>query len=67
MKSILLTGFMLALWLSGCSAPEEQNAQTDAQQKQLSTAADRPLERAKSVEKQVLDSAEQQKKQVDGL
>ncbi|MGZ4999915.1 MAG: hypothetical protein ACXV7F_06410 [Methylomonas sp.] len=67
MKSILLTGFMLALLLSGCSATEEQNAQTDAQLKQLSSVADRPLERAKSVEKQVLDSAEQQKKQVDGL
>lgn len=62
----LLAGLILLLSLLGCSSPKEQAA-ADERHKQLTEAVNRPLEQAKDVEKQVFDSAEQQKKQADEL
>ena len=63
----LLFSLTLIFSLSGCSSPKEETAVSDQPHKQLYNAVNQPLEQAKGVEKQVLDSAEQQKKQMDGL
>ncbi len=58
---------VLSLCLLGCSSPKEENAKSEVQHKQLYNVVNQPLEQAKGVEKQVFDSAEQQKKQADDL
>jgi len=66
MKTFL---FCLTLILSmfGCSSAKEETAGSAVQHKQLYNAVNEQLERAKGVEKQVFDSAEEQKKQMDKL
>ncbi len=58
---------VLSSCLLSCSSPKEESAKSDERHKQLYSAVNQPLEQAKGVEKQVLDSAEQRKKQADGL
>jgi hypothetical protein len=62
-----LGGLILALASFGCSSPKEEKTAADDQHKQLSNAVHEPLDKARSAEKQVFDSAEQRKKQADDL
>lgn len=63
----LLSGLMLLLPLFGCSSSEQANTSSDNQNKALSNAVKEPLDKARDAEKQVFDSAEQQKKQAEDL
>ncbi len=62
-----LAALILALSLIGCSSSKEEHAKSEEQREQLYNAVNQPLEQAKGVEKQVFESAEQQKKRLDGL
>ena len=62
-----LGGLLLVLALFGCSSPKEETTTADDSHKQLSNAVNQPMDKARSAEKQVFDSAEQQKKQADDL
>lgn|GEM_PF-2287194 len=64
---IFLLGSILIIALFGCSSPNEDKTASGEQHKQLSNAVKQPLEQAKDVERQVFESAEQQKKQAEGL
>lgn len=60
----LLTIATLIALLTACTSSEEANAEKEPH-KALYNAADQPLEKAKKVEKEILDNAEQQKKQME--
>ncbi|MDD1623090.1 MAG: hypothetical protein LUQ11_16575 [Methylococcaceae bacterium] len=62
-----LGGLLLILSMVGCSSPKEETTTAGDQHKQLSNAVHEPLDKARSAEKQVFDSAEQRKKQADDL
>lgn len=54
----------LFLLLTACNTSQPS---TDTDKQPLSDAIHKPLEQAQGVEKQILDNAEQQKKQADAL
>lgn len=60
----LIHVLMLAILLAGCSSSNEDPKEA---REEVVDAMHQPLEKAKDVEKQIFDSAEQQRKQADDL
>jgi hypothetical protein len=60
----LLICFVLGVVLTGCSGKEPE-PDAKAEHKALYKAVDAPLQKAKGVEDQVLQQAEEQKRQID--
>lgn len=60
----LLIGCVVAVLLAGCSGKDPE-PEARGGQKELYKSVNAPLEKAKGVEDQVLQQAEEQKKQID--
>lgn len=62
-----LIALMVLSFLAACSSSSNENSgETEASHKALYDAVNQPLEKAKGIERQLLDNAEQQRKQLDG-
>lgn len=66
MTNILTTATLIML-LAACSSSSDESSADKASHKALYNAANQPLEKAKGVEQEILDNAEQQKKQMEDL
>ncbi len=64
MKNIIV-GLVLIGLLSACSSSDKEGASENQQLNALHGAINQPLERAKGVEQQILEGAEERKKQVE--
>lgn len=63
---IRLTAWVVLSFLVACSSSSNDNSgEADESHKALYDAVNQPLEKAKGVERQLLDNAEQQRKQLD--
>ncbi|WP_157200494.1 hypothetical protein [Methylomonas lenta] len=66
MTNILTTATLLML-LVACSSSNDESSANQESHKALYNAANQPLEKAKAVEQEILEHAEQQKKQMEDL
>lgn len=64
MKDLLIATALLLL-LSACTSSDEEASADKESHKVLYNAVNQPLEKAKGVEQEILDNAEQQKKQME--
>lgn len=58
---------LLSVLLIACNAQQPEKAETAEQRQPLTEAVHAPLEKAKGVEQMLMEQAEQQKKQAEGL
>jgi hypothetical protein len=66
MKNVL-TGLALLILSTACSSSKDETAPDNQQHRALYNAVNQPLDKAKDVERQILDNAAEQKKQADNL
>jgi len=66
MNRLQITVF-LSVVLTACNAQQPENADTAEQRQPLTEAVHAPLEKAKGVEQMLMEQAEAQKKQAEGL
>lgn len=65
--SRLQIAVLLSMLLTACNAQQPDHAETAEQRQPLTEAVHAPLEKAKGVEQMLMEQAEEQKKQAEGL